>query len=374
MTLLWSFGFALVVLALLCVGARAALLRALPVPAEDAVAIAVLGDSDSHSYGDRIWFPVGSEMRGGTARAVTLQWTEVLSRLRGARVDLGEWGSRGAPARVARVLGWFGLPLQTPRKEDFAFNFATSGARCEHLMSPLGQLVQLRRLIARDSAAWSKGAVVIRIGINDIGGAAVLDSVARGSSTASAQATELRDHCLSVIEQTVREIRAQSASVSIVLVGIADNTNWPPNLERWRSTEELARIRAFLSSFDLGLSTLAATTPRSAFLDDRAWFASTFGERAADGTANFRAACVGSLQVTYRQGNDLGSAILVDGHAGTMLNLLWIPALVDALQRAGVVGIAPIETQELVALGEQLAAGAGDAAPPRATACGAPIA
>ncbi len=367
----WAASLGLALFAVLLLSVRVLLLRAIPRPAAGRVPIAVLGNSDSHSYGDRIWFPVGSAMRGGASRAVTLQWTELLAQLRADAIDPGPWGRSGHAARLARVLGWFGLPLRTPRKEDYAFNLATSGARCEHLVSPLGQLTQLRRILARDREAWGSGAVVIRIGINDIGGAELLDSVAQGSADSRRTAEALRASCLATVAQTLREIRAEAPALSIVLVGIADNTNWPPNAQRWMESGQIPRIREFIAAYDAELARLAAATPRTAFLDDRAWFRGTFGERTAEGVAAYRVACVGPRRVAYRQGDDLGSAILADGHAGTMLNLLWVPALVDALRRAGVDRIAPIESAELTALAEQLSVRAGTAAAPTATDCGA---
>ena len=55
------------------------------------VPIAVLGDSDSHSFHDRKYFPHGSDHRGGKYRPITFNWPEVLMRLRGDQIDLGEW-------------------------------------------------------------------------------------------------------------------------------------------------------------------------------------------------------------------------------------------------------------------------------------------
>ena len=61
-----------------------------PDPADAAaVALAVIGDSDSHSYQDIYTFPSASPMRGGAFRQGSLQWTEVLDRLRHARVVVG---------------------------------------------------------------------------------------------------------------------------------------------------------------------------------------------------------------------------------------------------------------------------------------------
>ena len=64
-----------------------------PDPADAAaVAMAVIGDSDSHSYQDVYTFPIESRMRGGAYRKGSLQWTEVLDRLRGHDLDLGDRG------------------------------------------------------------------------------------------------------------------------------------------------------------------------------------------------------------------------------------------------------------------------------------------
>lgn len=53
------------------------------------IALAVLGDSSSHSYQDSKSFPLGSTSRGGAFRARTFQWTEVLARLRGNELNPG---------------------------------------------------------------------------------------------------------------------------------------------------------------------------------------------------------------------------------------------------------------------------------------------
>src|SRR3546814_8912268 len=62
-------------------------------PRPDRIPLAVLGDSDSHSYQDTISFPVSTPARGGQFRSITLQWTEVLARMRDKDLDLGQWGT-----------------------------------------------------------------------------------------------------------------------------------------------------------------------------------------------------------------------------------------------------------------------------------------
>ena len=78
------------------------------------VPLAVVGDSDSHSYQDRLSFPEGTAKRGGRYRQTTLQWDEVLARLRGGQLDLGAWGEYGTCARVAGLGRPLGLLLRAP--------------------------------------------------------------------------------------------------------------------------------------------------------------------------------------------------------------------------------------------------------------------
>jgi hypothetical protein len=315
-----------------------------PTPRDGGVPVAVLGNSDSHAYHDSLWFPASSGLRGGSNRDVAYQWTEVLAALRSDALDFGPWERHGQGPRLARALGYLGIALRSPRKEDFAFNLATSGARCEHLVSPLGQLRNLRLLLERAPERWARGALIIRIGINDIGTAEVLAQAAAGEA---ASGDQLVDHCVASIERVVREARATVPGIAVVLVGIADNTNWPPNLAKWTSEREMTGIRRLLDRYDDGLRRIAAATTGAAFLDDRAWFRATFGGRSADGTAQFQERCIGGLRLTHRQGDDLSSTILADGHAGTLLNALWSAEVVAALQRAGLAGIAPISASDV---------------------------
>ncbi|AOO82264.1 hypothetical protein [Bosea vaviloviae] len=110
------------------------------VPADNSppttIALAVLGDSSSHSYQDNLSFPPGSADRGGAFRARTFQWTEVLARLRGNELNPGPWVRWGQPGRVAWLRGAIGLHAgRTPRKEDYLYNFASPTA-----LQNIGQL------------------------------------------------------------------------------------------------------------------------------------------------------------------------------------------------------------------------------------------
>ena len=141
----------------------------LPMPS-DRIRLAVLGDSDSQSFHDSLTLADPS-LRGGPYRATTWQWTEVLARLRGDQIDPGEWGAWGTGNYRAYFDEAFGFLAQTPRKDDYRYNFAVSGASCSQLMGhPLRQAVRLVDLMNTEPQAWRNGIVLIRIGVNDIGG------------------------------------------------------------------------------------------------------------------------------------------------------------------------------------------------------------
>ena len=56
-----------------------------------------------------------------------------------------------------------GLQARAPEKEDFRYNFAVSGARCESLMGGERQVPQLVDLMDEEPEAWRGGVVVIPV-------------------------------------------------------------------------------------------------------------------------------------------------------------------------------------------------------------------
>lgn len=312
--------------------------------------LAVLGDSDSHAYGDTLSFPPGGPKRGGPHRASALQWTEVLARLRPGFVDQGAWGRHGTgpyPALARRVLG---LEFRTPRKEDFAFNFAVSGAGCDGLLRRAsGQARQLRRVIERDPAAWRGGAAVIRIGVNDLGTAEALDRfAAEGVSPATRAAVAA---CTGPVMTAVGLLEEVAPDLHVVLVGVLDNADWPRWSGRWQDPRALANIHAVLDLHDGELRRFAAERSNRAFHDDRAWFRARWGGRGPDGRPAYRALHLpGAITVTPTEGDAPGNLVLADGHASTAVNALWARALVELLDARFGAGIPPITDEELAGL------------------------
>lgn len=307
--------------------------------------LAVLGNSDSHSFHDSLSFPPSTGLRGGLERSRTFQWTEILARLRGAEVDQGDWGVHGWNPRVSRVAGWFGGELRTPRKQDFAFNFAISGATCAQLGGARGQVAPLVRLLRKRPASWDHGAVIIRIGINDVGVRAVLDRVATHGVDSASRA--LVGACAREIASALRRIREAHPTVQVLVVGIADNANWPPNFDAWRSAAAMQRLAAFHDAFDDALQRVVGAVPHAAFFDDRAWFRDRWGARGPAGELAYRDVCVGGLAVRHAQGDGLQYSILADGHAGTVLNALWARSILQAIIDATGAAVPPIDREEI---------------------------
>jgi hypothetical protein len=311
------------------------------------IPVAELGDSDSHSYHDRIWEP---QARGGPFAAATFQWTEILARLRGQHVDLGPWGTWGSRKRWVQALNWIGRDARAPRKEDFRYNFAFAGARCEDLMQGVfRQAPRLVDLMDEERDRWRAGIVVIRIGIVSFGMAGSLDQLA--TDPVSSPARRSITACIDHVRAAIALIHARHPQTRIVVVGVLNNADWPPWFDRWQSAAAIANIDKGLDAFDTPLRQLAAADPRIAFFDDRAWFAALWGRRAPDGRPTaYRTVTRGlPLSVTLTQGDDPRHAVLMDGHAGLVWNALWTQSLVELLRTEFGAPIPAISDAELAA-------------------------
>jgi hypothetical protein len=302
-------------------------------PAREAkVPIGILGDSDSQSYQGTIPFTAGSEPAGGAFHAQTLQWPEVLARLRGPQVDLGEWGAWGVPRwlSMARLRDGLGLRWRGPRKEDYRHNLAWPSG-CNDLNQ--GGWRQTQRLVdIMDEAPdwWRRGVVVVRIGVNDFG-KEPLDLLARDAQSPEAQ--QIIQRCVGQIAGAVSIIRERHPSTRIVLVGIFNNAHWPEYFGKFTTPEALRHIDAGLDHFDAELRKLARAQPGLAFFDDRAWFGRHWGGRDADGRLAYKTVAIGDrLRVTNTAGDAPTNSVLANGHAGLVWNVLWVQALVDHLR------------------------------------------
>ncbi|MDO5101399.1 MAG: GDSL-type esterase/lipase family protein [Lautropia sp.] len=319
------------------------------------VRLAVLGDSDSHAFHDRIDLRFGTEKaRGGAQQANTWQWTEVLAKLRADQVDQGAFGEVGGSRAVTfmkrRLLGM----TARHHKEDFLYNFAVSGAECQMLnRDGSGQVPALLAEMDRDRAGWTQrpAAAVIRIGINNLGKAEDLAAFAKDGPSA-ANVSKIND-CATQVEQAVRRIKSSFPALSILLVGVLNNVDWPPFHGRWQDARDLANIDAVLNVFDQRLRDLAKAHPGVRFFDDRAFFSRHFGGRDKDGKPAYKQLSLGgSRGVEVSQGDEPFHAVLKDGHAGTVWNGLWAASIVAELNQMLGVKIAPITEAEVARLAD----------------------
>ena len=320
---------------------------------DTAIPLAVLGDSNSHSYQDRISFPLASGERGGVLRAGTLQWTEVLARLRGDEIDLGPWvawGRWGAVAAVREMVGLRGD--RSPRKEDFLYDFANSGAVCRNLTTgPYRQAQRLVALMDEDPTRWKRGAVVIRMGLNDWGG--LMEAQSRDPDVPQTRETIAR--CTGYIGDAMRMIHAAHPATRLVVVGVANESADPAYFERWLSKAETDNIAAALKQFNDALRKLAEAEPNTTFFDDDAWVRETWGSRDDEGRPAFKAVAIGdSLRVTTTAGDEPTNAVLGDHHSGLVYNTLWAQSLVKVLRAESGLPLTPIRDEEVMRFVETL--------------------
>ena len=318
------------------------------------ITLGVLGDSDSHAFQDPLAGGFGTPMaRGGPWQASTLQWTEILARLRPDAIDqgvLGPVGRRGALAWLQRRIG--AGPVRQ-YKQDFQDNLAYSGATCEDLnRADAGQVDNLLPRMDADPARWRQRAfVVIRIGINNLGRVRQLEAFADSGLDAAAAATVKA--CADAVGTAIQRIRARHPQVGVIVVGVLDNADWPRLHGRWHDPAALARIRAVLDAYDHRLQGIVAGLTNAAFIDDRAAFRRWFGGRGADGRPAYTAIDFGgSRPLTMTEGDSPDHAVLADGHAGTVWNGLWADALLTVLNRLSGAQVPPITTDELLRLAD----------------------
>ena len=299
-------------------------------PTDIRTPMGVLGDSDSHAYHDRILLP-GAKRRGGSFRPTTLQWTEVVEMLRTDQIDQGTWGRWGTPYHKMAVLrSLVGQEGRAPQKEDFRYNFSVSGSECSALTErPSIQAQRLLYLMRQDIERWSRGVVVIRIGINSIGKDEDLDRYASTGLDVAARA-RLKD-CIAYFSSAKALIRAEHPRTAILLASNADD-NPPLQQDRWPDEQSRARISTVFDEFDFQLRQLCESDARCVYHSDRRWFRELFGAEDVQGHRAYRSiAFGGEVQVTNTVGDHPRNATTQDEHPGTALNALYAQRLLQLL-------------------------------------------
>lgn len=318
------------------------------------VPIAVIGDSGSHSYQDHITFPADGWERGGPFRARTFQWTEVLQQLRGKEIDFGPWITWGRPGIVALAREWIGLEGgRSPKKEDFLYNFANSGASCKNIMGTrwgqrYRQAPRLVALMDREPELWRRGVVVFAIGANDW--SALLDLQARDPS--APELGEAIRFCKDQITAAIDLIHASHPSTRVLIMGIGNEADDPMNADRFRSATATENIRIALNRMNDALLQIVQADPkRIAFFDYDAWFISHWGQRGPNGEPDYKTVVLGpGIRITNTAGDEPSNALLEDHHAGLLSNALLAQMLLQRLRDAFGLPLTPISNDEIRSL------------------------
>lgn len=313
-------------------------------PSAERIPMAVIGDSNSLSYQDRLSH--APQDRGGVYRERTLQWGEVIDRLRGGQIDQGPWETSGVSNPRLRWMDILGLPItRAPRKEDFRYNFANNAADCEQLLvTRKRQIPRLVKMMDEDPKRWQHGVVVIRIGLPSLESLMGIQA-----ATPGAPAVQLPlQSCMARFRESVALIRRNHPQTHIVLVGSFEESNDTTLLDRWQSGREIANIGLLFDAFDDGLRAIVANDPNASFFDDRAWFRERWGSRDAQGRPAYKTVAIGpTLRVTNTMGDEPSHALLSDDHAGLVWNVLWAQAMVRHLHEVAKMPVTPISDAEV---------------------------
>lgn len=331
-------------------------------PSKARTPFAVIGDSDSQGFQNLYDAKLPEVPRGGQYHDTTLQWTEVLAKLRGNQLDLGEWGVHGMSGRLAQALEWarlaraaesLGWEVRAPIKRDHRYNFAYAGDGCAELFGGWSrQVPRLVRLMDNEPARWRDGVVVIKIGGNDFSNDIPhLDRLAQ--DPASPEVRRRMDFCLGEVRRAVAAIHQNHPQTRIVLGGVFNNAHWEKYRDHWHSVTMLTNISKGLDYFDDALQRMVDADRRLAFFSDRKWFEALWGSRGSDGLPNYRTLVLSpAVQVNNTGGDAPSNATLADGHAGLVWNAKWAQALVELIDRRFALQITPIADGEILGLAQ----------------------
>lgn len=313
------------------------------------VLFGMLGDSDTAAYQDHVSFPATGEQPGGAFHAITLQWPEVMARMRWSQVDLGEWAVWGVArwASLARVRDGLELPWRGPQRETHQYNLAWASG-CDSLTTgPWRQAQRLVDAMDEQPTRWKSGVVIIRSGVNSFGKEDDLAALAIDPDDPTVMAR--MSECVEHVRAAVSLIHERHASTRIVLVGIFNNADWVSYLMLWQSQLEQANLNRGLDHFDNALRAMVVADPRLAFFDDRAWFARHWGQRdPKTGLPNYRPVQIGDvISVANTAGDNPENATLANLHAGLVWNLLWSQELVQLVRSRFAARIDPITDDEI---------------------------
>lgn len=288
--------------------------------------IAVLGDSDSHAYRDKVL----GVRRGGIYHEQTYQWTEVWNALRPQEVDFGPWGIWGTRSKVASLRAVFGLPARVMKKNDFRYNFSKSGCRCDSLFDVYPfQANSLLSLIKVNPDLFAHSLVFIRIGINDFGQVHHLQNWAK--TGLGKQAKKTVGYCLEQIEKTVQFLLAAIPTINVVLVDISHDYNAGSLAQDAFNQDDSEGVMAVLNYYTDGLKKMAKSNEHIAYIDTVS-HRNRWGDR-FKGNLKMEMSLSGEQPIRNDRGDEPFNLGLNDGHASTVNNGLWLQHAIIEINR-----------------------------------------
>lgn len=307
--------------------------------------IAVLGDSDSHSYRDS----ESNSKRGGEFHHVAFQWTEIWNSLRADEVNLGPVGVWGTRVKVARLRRMIGLESRPFKKNDFRYNYSASGARCSSLYDRYPfQATSLLDLMNLESGAFDDALVIIRIGINDFGQTEHLQAWSEDGMQGLGKVKV--DYCIDQIQKAVSDILATSATVMIALVDVSHDYNSSSFSADLFSKGDVENFLSVLNHFEQGLKGIA-TDSRVAYVDDVSSQRAHWGDRYR---GNFRReSFLGGINpIVNGNGDEPFHRTLMDGHASTINNGIWLQYAIHSLNGQLGVGLTSLLDAEIASIAD----------------------
>ena len=305
------------------------------------IPIAVLGDSDSHSYRDEY----DNKFRGGAFHSVTYNWPALWNKFRSHTITMGAFDTWGTHYRIAKIKHHLGLVGRAPKKLDYEYNYAVSGLRCESLLQ--GWPYQAKWLITRlknNPEAWKNGIVVIRIGVNNLGSTKQL--IQWGNTGLDDHANKVIDACISQIIEASDQILKTHPSIKIALLGMCRDCNITDTYTVWPTLTQITKRNTVLNHFDQKLMAYTQEKDRVLFIDDVKWLIKRYGDRHNE-PIKFATTLADKVSIVSAQGDHPSNLILADYHAGTVYNGLWLNNLIAQLNQGFQLDLTPLSEDEI---------------------------
>ena len=293
--------------------------------ASSLIPVAVLGDSDSHSYRDSY----DNKSRGGEYHAYSYNWLELWARLSENEIYPGLWGVWGSHYRIARIKNMLMLKSRSPKKLDYEYNFALSGLKCRSLLDDWPyQGKWLLNELKSNPGYWANGLVIIKIGINDLGQNS--DLIKWKKTGMDQKSSILVSNCINSIIKISDLILAESPGIRVAITGMVRGYNFMDEWNEKLNKHDIQNIESVLSEFDFRLKKYANNLTRVAYIDDHFWFNRIFGSQEFDNLKS-KIEFIEGTELINASGDEPINMLMQDNHTGTLYNGLWITHLVNEL-------------------------------------------